>query len=135
MAVQGISWSGVFVRVVVAVTLVLVTYNPTGYSFYHWLSAPPGHFTPVKALLGVLLLIGWVVCLRTVYVALGWLGVILGMALLAALAWVFIDNKWIDVAAPTSVAWMALLILGAILGVGLSWSLVRARLTGQIEVQ
>ncbi len=135
MTVQGISWSGVFVRIVVAAALVLATYNPSGYSFYHWLSAPPGDFTPVKALLGVILLIGWVVCLRTVHVALGWLGVILGMALLAALAWVFIDNKWIDVAAPTSVAWMALLILGGILGVGLSWSLVRARLTGQIEVQ
>ena len=135
MAVQGISWSGVLVRIVVAVMLVLVTYNPTGYSFYHWLSAPPGGFTPVKALLGVILLIGWVVCLRTVYVALGWLGVILGMALLAALAWVFIDNRWIDVAAPTAVAWMALLILGAVLGLGLSWSLVRARFTGQIEVQ
>jgi Family of unknown function (DUF6524) len=135
MAVQGISWSGVCVRIGVAVALVLVTYNPTGYSFYHWLSAPPGGITPVKALLGVVLLIGWVVCLRTVYVALGWLGVILGMALLAALAWVFIDNRWIDVTAPTAVAWLALLVLGGILGVGLSWSLVRARLTGQIEVQ
>jgi hypothetical protein len=61
--------------------------------------------------------------------------VILGMALLAALAWVFIDNRWIDVTAPTAVAWLALLVLGGILGVGLSWSLVRARLTGQIEVQ
>ena len=135
MAVQGISWSGVFVRIFVAVLLVLITYNPTGYSFYHWLSAPPGDVTAVKGLLGVILLIGWVVCLRTVYVALGLLGVILGMALLAALVWVFVDMKWIDLAAPSAVAWLALLVLGAILGVGLSWSLVRARLTGQIEVQ
>jgi hypothetical protein len=33
------------------------------------------------------------------------------------------------------VAWLALLILGVILGIGLSWSLIRARLTGQVEVQ
>jgi hypothetical protein len=89
----------------------------------------------LKALLGVLLLIGWVVCLRTVYIALGWLGVILGMGLLAALVWVFVDGKWIDLATPSAVAWVALLILGTILGVGLSWSLIRARLTGQVEVQ
>lgn len=135
MSVPGISWSGVFIRIAIAVALVLVTYNPTGYSFYHWLSAPPAGINALKTLLGVLLLIGWVVCLRTVYIALGWLGVILGMGLLAALVWVFVDGKWIDLASPSAVAWVALLILGTILGVGLSWSLIRARLTGQVEVQ
>jgi hypothetical protein len=75
------------------------------------------------------------VCLRTAFVALGWLGVMLGAALLAALAWVFVDMPWIDLSAPSAIAWLSLLILGAILGVGLSWSLIRARLTGQVEVQ
>jgi hypothetical protein len=135
MAVQGISWSGILIRIALAIALVLVTYNPSGHSFYHWLTEPPAGITAVKALLGVFLLIGWVVCLRTVYVALGWLGVILGAAFLAALVWVFRDMRWIDLATPSAVAWVALLILGAILGVGLSWSLIRARLTGQVEVQ
>jgi hypothetical protein len=135
MAVQGISWSGVFVRIVLAIALVLATYNPTGHSFYHWLTEPPGGITAIKALLGVFLLIGWVVCLRTAFVALGWLGVFLGLALLATLAWVFVDMRWIELAQPTAAAWIALLILGTILGLGLSWSLVRARLTGQVEVQ
>ena len=135
MSVPGISWSGVFTRIAIAVALVLITYNPTGYSFYHWLSALPAGITAVKALLGVLLLIGWAVSLRTVFVALGWLGVILGVALLSALAWVFVEQKWIDLHSPSSVAWLALLILGTVLGLGLSWSLVRARLTGQVEVQ
>jgi hypothetical protein len=135
MAVQGISWSGVLVRIVLAIALVLATYNPTGHSFYHWLTVPPVGITAVKALLGVFLLIGWVVCLRTALVALGWLGVLLGLALLAALAWVFVDMKWIELAQPAAIAWVALLILGIILGLGLSWSLVRARLTGQVEVQ
>jgi hypothetical protein len=135
MAVQGISWSGMFVRVLLAIALVLATYNPTGYSFYHWLTAPPAGITAIKALLGVFLLIGWVVCLRTAFIALGWLGVLLGLALLGTIAWVFIDMRWIDLAEPSAVAWLALLILGTILGLGLSWSLIRARLTGQVEVQ
>lgn len=135
MAVKGVSWSGILIRIALAVSLVVVTYNPSGHSFYHWLTDPPAGITAVKALLGVLLLIGWVVCLRTVHVALGWLGVILGVAFLAALVWVFLDLKWIDLATPSAVAWVALLILGTILGVGLSWSLIRARLTGQVEVQ
>ena len=134
MSMQGISWSGVLVRIVLAVVLVLATYNPTGYSFFHWLTAPSSTMA-VKALLGMILLIGWVVCLRTVYVALGGLGVSLGTAFLAALVWVFIEMKWINLATPSAIAWVSLLILGVILGVGLSWSLIRARLTGQIEVE
>jgi hypothetical protein len=135
MAVQGISWSGVFLRIVLAVALVMATYNPSGHSFYHWLTDPPAGVTAVKALAGVFLLIGWVVCLRTAFVALGWLGMFLGTALLATLTWVFVDMKWIDIGQSTTIAWLALLILGTVIGLGLSWSLVRARLTGQVEVQ
>ena len=135
MASEGISWSGILVRVAFAIGLVLVTYNPSGHSFYHWLLEPPVAVTAVKTLLGVLLLIGWVVCLRTAFVALGWIGVILGSALFAALTWVLIDMKILDLTGPTAMTWVVLVILGAILGVGLSWSLIRARATGQVEVQ
>jgi hypothetical protein len=135
MAVQGISWSGVLVRIVLAIALVLATYNPSGHSFYHWLTEPPAGITAVKTLLGVVLLIGWAISLRTVHVALGSLGVLLGVAFLAALAWVFVEQRWLDLDTPSSVAWLALLILGTVLGLGLSWSLMRARLTGQVEVQ
>ena len=135
MSVQGISWSGVIVRIVLAIALVLATYNPSGHSFYHWLSEPPAGITAIKGLLGVVLLIGWAVSLRTVHVALGALGVILGVALLAALAWVFVEQRWLDLNTPSAVAWLALLILGTVLGLGLSWSLIRARFTGQLEVQ
>jgi hypothetical protein len=135
MAVSGISWSGVLLRLAFAVALVLLTYNPSGYSFYHWLMAPPHGITAVKALLGVLLLIGWVICLRTAFVALGWLGVTLGAALLAALVWVLVDVKLVNPDDPSVLTWLALVILGVILGLGLSWSLIRARATGQIEVQ
>jgi hypothetical protein len=30
------SWSGFFVRFVAAIIIVFSTYNPEGYSFYHW---------------------------------------------------------------------------------------------------
>ena len=135
MSVQGISWSGVIVRIVLAIALVLASYNPSGHSFYHWLTEPPAGITAIKGLLGVVLLIGWAVSLRTVHVALGALGVILGVALLAALAWVFVGQRWLDLNTPSAVAWLALLILGTVLGLGLSWSLIRARFTGQLEVQ
>jgi len=106
---------------------------PTGASgkyCYLW----PG-MTAVKAFLGILLLIGWVICLRTAFVALGWLGLTLGVALLGTAVWLLVDMKIVDTATPTALTWIALAIVGIVLGIGLSWSLIRARATGQIEVQ
>jgi hypothetical protein len=44
-----ISWLGVFMRLVGAVAVVLLTYNPTGYSFYHWAMRDFASITAVKA--------------------------------------------------------------------------------------
>jgi hypothetical protein len=134
MATPGISWSGVALRVVLALALVLVTFNPGGWSFYHWLSAPPAGITAVKAFAGVLLLIGWLVCLRTAYVALGLVGAVLLTALLGTVVWMLIDYHVIDVAGRSALVWIGLVIAGVVLGIGLSWSLVRSRVTGQVEV-
>src|SRR4249919_1336853 len=134
MAAQGISWGGVAVRIVLAVVLVLLTINPSGYSFYHWIvSGGPGDIA-LKAFGGVALLIGWVICLRTAFVALGWLGVILGVALLGTAVWLLADMKMVETT-PTALLWIGLACIGIVLGIGLSWSLIRARTTGQIEVQ
>jgi hypothetical protein len=131
----SISWSGVGIRIVAALAIVLLTYNPSGTSFYHWLTAPPAGITAVKALAGVLLLIGWVFCLRTAYVALGRIGLILGGALLGTIVWVLVGAKVIDIANPSAFTWIVLVLVGVLLGIGLSWSLIRARTTGQVEVQ
>jgi hypothetical protein len=130
----GISWGGVGVRIVLALALVLLTFNPTGYSFFHWVTAPPG-LTALKAVAGVVLLIGWVMCLRATAISLGWLGVLLGAALLASLVWLLIELKMIDTVDGSVLTWIALVMVGILLGIGLSWSLIRARLMGHVEVQ
>src|SRR4029434_1683628 len=89
----GISWSGVALRIVFAIALVLLTFNPSGWSFYHWISAPPPGVTALKAFAGVALLIGWIACLRTAFVALGWLGVALCAALFGTVVLVLFDVK------------------------------------------
>ena len=117
-----------------ALALVLLTFNPTGYSFFHWVTAPPG-LTALKAVAGVVLLIGWVMCLRATAISLGWLGVLLGAALLASLVWLLIELKMIDTVDGSVLTWIALVMVGILLGIGLSWSLIRARLIGHVEVQ
>jgi len=126
---------GVIWRMVFAVVLVLLTFNPSGYSFYHWLTAPPVGISATKAFAGVLLLIGWVFCLRTAFVSLGMLGLALGAALLGTATWLLVDVGLLSLTGVSAMTWVVLLILGALLGLGLSWSLIRARTTGQVEVQ
>jgi Family of unknown function (DUF6524) len=129
-----ISWLGVLVRLIGAVGVVLLTYNPTGHSFYHWALAEPGNITAIKTFAGVLLLVGWVICLRTAFVSLGLLGLVLSALVLGTLAWVLADYGILNPDDPSLVSWLTLIALGIILGIGLSWSLLRARATGQVEV-
>jgi len=133
MATPGISWVGVIWRLLFAVALVLLTFNPSGASLYHWLLGSQIDIA-AKALIGVLLLIGWVVCLRTAYVALGTLGLVLGAALFGSAVWLLVNTGVLNLAGTHALTWVALVTLGLLLGIGLSWSLVRARATGQVEV-
>lgn len=133
MATPGISWVGVILRLLFAVALVLLTFNPSGYSFYHWLLGTQVDVAG-KALVGVLLLIGWVVCLRTAYVSLGTLGLVLGAALFGCVVWLLVNTGVLSLSGVAALTWVALTMLGLLLGVGLSWSLIRARATGQVEV-
>ncbi len=114
--------------------LVFGTYNPTDFSYISWVFAEGTEFGPVHALVGVALLIAWIVFLRATFLSLGWLGIVLGAALFGCIIWVFVDLGWLSLDSPTAITWVALLMLSLILAVGLSWSHIRRRLTGQVDV-
>ena len=64
MASNGFSLSSYLARLVAALVLVFATYNPSGYSYYHWFEHSLSDFNPLVALAGVVLLIGWVMFIR-----------------------------------------------------------------------
>ena len=121
-------------RLVAALAVVLLTYNPSGHSFYHWAMADVANITAVKAFAGALLLVGWVVCIRTAFVSLGALGLLLSAVVLGTLVWMLTDYGILDADRPSLLSWITLVAIAIILGIGLSWSLLRARVTGQVEV-
>jgi hypothetical protein len=133
MAVPGISFSGVLTRIVLSVLLVFVTFNPSGTSLVHWLATPPVAITPGKAVAALFLGIGWILCLRTAFIALGKWGLLLGAGFFATLVWLLVDRNWLGVDG-SAIVWVGELVVGLLLGVGLSWSLLRAKATGQLEV-
>jgi hypothetical protein len=133
MAGRGVSFSGVLTRIALAVLLVMVSFNPSGTSLLHWLATPPVAVTPGKAVAALLLGIGWIVCLRTAFISLGRWGLLLGAGFFATLVWLLVDRDWLS-ADGSAIVWVAELVVGLLLGVGLSWSLLRAKATGQLEV-
>lgn len=134
MAGSGISMTGIGVRLLLAILLVFGTFNPSGYSIYHWLAGDPIGVTPGKVLAFLLLVIGWFVCVRTALISMGWVGMTLGACFLAAVVWLLTDRGLISMSG-TAIVWLSLLVIGVLLGTGLSWSLLRAKATGQLEVQ
>ena len=129
-------WTGFAMRIGFAILLVLLIFNPSGYSYYHWVSGEGGWDTnvPLKVLAGVALLIAILVCARATYRSIKIVGVFLVAALLAAIVWVAYDFGLLDVKDPGVLQWVILLAMGFILGVGLSWSIVRRMLSGQLDV-
>jgi hypothetical protein len=133
MPPSGITLSGTLVRIGLALALVIGTFNPTGYSLFHWLTAAPVAVTPGKALAALALAIGWTVCLRTAFISLGRVGLILALALFSVLVWFLVDRDVVSLTG-SGIVWVGLVVVGVLLGIGLSWSLLRAKATGQIEV-
>lgn len=134
MAETGLSFTGALTRVGLALLLVLGTFNPTGYSLAHWIAEPPVAVTPGKAAAVLVLAIGWLMCLRTAFIALGKGGLLLGIGLFAVLIWLLVDRQILSLQG-SGLIWAGEIVVGLLLGIGLSWSLLRAKVTGQIEVQ
>jgi hypothetical protein len=134
MAFPAFTSGSFLVRWVVALVLVLATYNPTGYSFFHWVAGMNGDSLPLKVLAGVVLAIVYVIYLRATFRSIGPIGMALAAALFGAILWVAIDFGILSLHDPSAFAWVVLVILATILAIGLSWSHVRRRVSGQADV-
>lgn len=121
-------------RFVFAAVLVFGTYNPTDFSYISWVFAEGTEFGPVTALVGVVLVIGWIIFLRASFNALGPLGIILGTALFCCVIWLLVDLGWLALDATGAITWLALLLVAVMLAIGMSWAHVRRRLSGQYSV-
>ena len=121
-------------RWIFALALVLGTYNPTQWCYYAWATADSTTFGPIVAIVGIVLLIGWIMFIRATFESMGWLGITLGAALCASVAWLFVNQGWLSLESDATIAWVVLIILSLILAAGMSWSHVRRRMSGQFDV-
>ena len=130
---------GLIGRIVLPFVLVYGTWNPSGRSFYHWAIAPFFSGTPAigpgKVLVALVLLAGWVVVIRATMRSLGLGGAILIAGIFGALVWLLIAKGGVfQPQGATAFSHLGLVALSLLLAIGMSWAIVRRKLTGQVEV-
>lgn len=137
VSTSGMTPAGFLWRFVAALALVLLTYNPSGESAYHWIASAIAEstFGPLNLLLVGVLLAGWAVFWIATWRALGTLGVTLAAVILGAVIWLLFDIGLLESHSVSAITWISLICLAAVLAVGVSWSHLWRRITGQFNVE
>lgn len=138
VSTSGMTATGFLWRFLAALVLVLITYNPSGHSAWHWVwkaIGPEVEFGPWHLLLIGVLAAGWAVYWTATWRALGAFGFVLVGIILGAIVWLLYRLNVLESASMTAITWIVLVTLAAILAVGMSWSHLWRRMTGQINVE
>lgn len=125
---------GFVIRWVFAFILLVATYNPTQWNFVRWSMENYETNLSLTVLFGLILLVGYIIYMRATLRSIGIFGMILILAVVGTLIWVLYDQGMINLDDPTVNTWIALVALSLVLAVGLSWSIVRRKLTGQADM-
>ena len=104
----------VVMRVVFSLAIVFLTFNPSGHSYYHWLQANLTPIQPVVVIAGIALLGAWLFFVRATFSSMGTVGVVLLLALFAAIVWWMVSRGWLSTADKSTMAWVVLTALGLV---------------------
>jgi len=125
--------SGFILRWLFAFILVGVTFNPTGYSLFHWIWPLSGDQLPLKILASILIGGCYLFYVSATIKSLGLLGIIFVFAFCGTLIWLFVDQGWLELQNSGILSWIMIVVISVVLGLGISWSHVKKRITGQFD--
>ncbi|MCK5666587.1 MAG: hypothetical protein KAI17_24015 [Thiotrichaceae bacterium] len=131
---MNFSFQSFGMRFLFSAVLVFATYNPEGFSYYDWVKNVIPAVTIEQAFVGVVLIIGWVIYLRATLRSLGFIGLILAFAFFGLMIAMLFKWGWISLEASKMVAYVIEVLLAVILAVGMSWSHIRRRMSGQMDM-
>jgi hypothetical protein len=133
---KDVGFGGFGLRLVAALVLVLATYNPSDLSYFDWVrdALATGSLGATHLFVGVLLAIGWTIYGVASFRSLGALGLTLGVAFFVTLVWLLIDFDILRLESARTLTWVVLICLAGLLAIGVTWSHLWRRLTGQYEV-
>ena len=130
---NSFGWDGFLLRFVFAIIVVFVTYNPEGISYFSWVYDELPEFSVLKAFTGIVILIAWIILIRATLGSLGTIGMFLAAAFFGLAIWLIIDVLGLSTDNFRVIAYIIEIMLASVLSIGVSWSHVRRRITGQID--
>lgn len=122
------------IRWLIALVLVAATWNPTPWNFVQWVRDNGTNNLPITVLMGLVLVVGYVIYIRATLRSIGPIGMGLVIAVFGALIWLLIDQGILTATHAGLNQWLAIVACSLVLGIGLSWSIVRRRISGQADV-
>jgi|TARA_B110000503_G_scaffold10563_1_gene14341 hypothetical protein len=125
---------GFLIRWAFAFLLLAATYNPTQWNFVRWAIGNYQNMLSVTVLVGLILAIGYIIFLRATLRSIGMFGMLLVLAVAGTLLWVLFDQGFINLTNPTINTWLGIIMMSLVLAIGLSWSIVRRKISGQADV-
>lgn len=125
---------GFVLRWVFAFLLVVLTYNPTNLNYARWVSVNWDSQMPLALLLGLLLFVGYIIYFSATLRSIGVFGMILVLAVVGALLWLLNDMGLLELTNPSALTWLGILALSVVLAIGMTWSIIWRRISGQLDV-
>ena len=125
---------GLLIRWICAFVLLAATFNPTDLNYVRWAQANHTNQLPLVILIGLLLTVAYIIYLRATLRSIGLFGILLILAIFAALLLVLFDWGVLSLNSGGLLTWLGLLALSLVLGIGLGWSHVRRSLSGQSDM-
>lgn len=126
-------WDSFLIRFIFAIVIVFCTYNPEGYSYFHWATESFSIFNVYKAFTGVILFIGWAILIRASLGSLGVFGLSLASVFFGLLIWLIIDVLGLTANSMRSISYIVEIMIASVLSIGVSWSHIRRRVSGQVD--
>lgn len=130
---KDFGWDSFLIRFIFATVIVFSTYNPEGYSYFHWATESFSIFNVYKAFTGVILFIGWAILIRASLGSLGVFGLSLASVFFGLLIWLIIDVLGLTANSMRSISYIVEIMIASVLSIGVSWSHIRRRVSGQVD--
>ena len=131
-AIQGSSPVVLITRLLISAVVVFGSYNPSGYSVFHWVrfnENPTDAWVVLGAIVAFLANIALIIA---AWKTLGKVGTAIVLIFFGALVYLSLQEGWVESGNNVSLQWLALILYSGFLGIGLSGAIIWRRVTGQV---
>ena len=120
-----------WLSLILSIALSVGTWNPSGIDFVHYISGDLSSiFDGFKPFIILIVLVLWLLAIKSISQSLGLLGAIISLVVIAAFAWGLQQTGIIDFTNLDEAGWLAVISMGLLIWLGLNASIIWKRFTG-----